>query len=46
MISKSEVIIVDKLHNNNIQYVYEAAISDDRGIIIHQTLPLRIMILV
>lgn len=35
MISKSEVIIADKLHNNNIQYVYEAEISDDRGIAIH-----------
>ena len=35
MISKSEVIIADKLHNNSIQYVYEAEISDDRGIAIH-----------
>lgn len=35
MISKSEVIIADKLHNNKIQYVYEAAITDDRGITIH-----------
>lgn len=35
MISKSEVIIADKLHNNNIQYVYEAPITDDRGITIH-----------
>lgn len=35
MISKSEVIIADKLHNNNIQYAYEAPITDDRGITIH-----------
>ncbi len=35
MISKSEVIIADKLHNNNIQYVYEAPISDDKGVTIH-----------
>jgi hypothetical protein len=35
MISKSEVIIADKLHNNKIQYVYEAPINDDRGITIH-----------
>jgi hypothetical protein len=35
MISKSEVIIADKLHNNNIQYAYEAPISDGTGITIH-----------
>lgn len=35
MISKSEVIIADKLHNNNIQYVYEASITDEKGITIH-----------
>ena len=35
MISKSEVIIADKLHNNNIKYVYETPITDDRGITIH-----------
>lgn len=35
MISKSEVIIADKLHNNNIQYAYEAPITDDSGIAIH-----------
>lgn len=35
MISKSEVIIADKLHYNKIQYVYEAPITDDRGITIH-----------
>lgn len=35
MISKSEVIIADKLHNNKINYVYEAPITDDRGIMIH-----------
>lgn len=35
MISKSEVIIADKLHNNKIQYVYEAAITDDKGVTIH-----------
>ena len=35
MISKSEVIIADKLHHNGIQYVYEAAISDKKGITIH-----------
>lgn len=35
MISKSEVIIADKLYNNQIPYVYESAIKDDRGITIH-----------
>ena len=35
MISKSEVIIADKLHNNNIQYAYEAPISDEKGVTIH-----------
>jgi hypothetical protein len=35
MISKSEVIIADKLHNNKIQYAYEAAITDEKGITIH-----------
>ncbi len=35
MISKSEVIIADKLHNNNIPYVYEASLTDDRKITIH-----------
>jgi len=35
MISKSEVIIADKLHNNGIQYAYEAPISDETGITIH-----------
>ena len=35
MISKSEVIIADKLHNNNIQYVYEAPITDEKGVTIH-----------
>ena len=35
MISKSEVIIADKLHYNKIPYVYEAEITDDRGIAIH-----------
>ncbi|CAM3484657.1 UvrD-like helicase C-terminal domain-containing protein [Flavobacterium longum] len=35
MISKSEVIIADKLYHNKIQYVYEAAITDERGITIH-----------
>lgn len=35
MISKSEVIIADKLHNKGIQYVYEAPISDDKGVTIH-----------
>jgi ATP-dependent exoDNAse (exonuclease V) alpha subunit len=35
MISKSEVIIADKLFHNNIQYVYEAPITDSRGITIH-----------
>ena len=35
MISKSEVIIADKLHNNKIPYVYEAALTDDRKITIH-----------
>lgn len=35
MISKSEVIIADKLHNNQVQYAYEAPISDSSGITIH-----------
>lgn len=35
MISKSEVIIADKLHNKGIQYVYEAPISDEKGVTIH-----------
>src|SRR5690606_5881459 len=35
MISKSEVIIADKLHNKGIQYVYEAPISDVKGVTIH-----------
>lgn len=35
MISKSEVIIADKLHHNNIKYAYETAITDERGITIH-----------
>ncbi len=35
MISKSEVIIADKLHNNKIKYAYEAAITDEKGITIH-----------
>lgn len=35
MISKSEVIIADKLHNNKIQYAYEAPITDEKGITIH-----------
>jgi hypothetical protein len=35
MISKSEVIIADKLHNNAIQYAYESAITDEKGITIH-----------
>lgn len=35
MISKSEVIIADKLYNNKIQYAYEAPISDEKGITIH-----------
>ncbi len=35
MISKSEVIIADKLHNNNLKYAYETAITDEKGIIIH-----------
>jgi hypothetical protein len=35
MISKSEVIIADKLYNNKIAYVYEAPITDTEGITIH-----------
>lgn len=35
MISKSEVIIADKLYHNRIRYVYEAPISDDKGVTIH-----------
>ncbi|WGH75636.1 AAA family ATPase [Tenacibaculum tangerinum] len=35
MISKSEVIIADKLHNKGIQYVYEAPILDEKGVTIH-----------
>lgn len=35
MISKSEVIIADKLYHNNIQYAYEAPLSDRKGITIH-----------
>lgn len=35
MISKSEVIIADKLHNKGVQYVYEAPISDGKGVTIH-----------
>ncbi len=35
MISKSEVIIADKLHHYKIQYVYEAPLVDDTGITIH-----------
>ena len=35
VISKSEVIIADKLHNKGIQYVYEAPISDGKGVTIH-----------
>lgn len=35
MISKSEVIIADKLFNNKIPYAYEAPISDDKGVTIH-----------
>lgn len=35
MISKSEVIIADKLHNKGVQYVYEAPISDEKGVTIH-----------
>ncbi|MBN1185694.1 MAG: AAA family ATPase [Bacteroidales bacterium] len=35
MISKSEVIIADKLYNNNINYTYEAPIADGKGITIH-----------
>jgi ATP-dependent exoDNAse (exonuclease V) alpha subunit len=35
MISKSEVIIADKLHHNKIQYAYEAPLTDDKGVTIH-----------
>lgn len=35
MISKSEVIIADKLHNNKINYAYEAPLNDQSGITIH-----------
>lgn len=35
MISKSEVIIADKLYHNNLQYAYEQPVTDDRGITIH-----------
>lgn len=35
MISKSEVIIADKLHNNKIAYAYEAPLNDISGITIH-----------
>ncbi|MCX2472760.1 AAA family ATPase [Pedobacter sp. MC2016-05] len=35
MISKSEVIIADKLFNNNIPYVYEDPLSDGSGVTIH-----------
>lgn len=35
MISKSEVIIADKLYNKKIPYVYEAPISDSKGVTIH-----------
>jgi GTPase SAR1 family protein len=35
MISKSEVIIADKLHNNKIQYAYEAPLTDGKGVTIH-----------
>ncbi|MCB9264315.1 MAG: hypothetical protein H6558_04730 [Lewinellaceae bacterium] len=35
MISKSEVIIADKLHHYGINYAYEAPISDEKGITIH-----------
>jgi hypothetical protein len=35
MISKSEVIIADKLYYNEINYAYEAPITDDKGISIH-----------
>ncbi len=44
MISKSEVIIADKLHNNKIQYAYEAPISDEKGVTIHPDLQLKIVI--
>lgn len=35
MISKSEVIIADKLHHYQINYAYEAPISDEKGVTIH-----------
>lgn len=35
MISKSEVIIADKLYHNKLHYAYESEITDDRGITIH-----------
>jgi len=35
MISKSEVIIADKLYHNKINYTYEIPITDKRGITIH-----------
>lgn len=35
MISKSEVIIADKLYHNNVQYAYEAPLTDGKGITIH-----------
>lgn len=35
MISKSEVIIADKLFNNKIKYAYESPLSDDNGVTIH-----------
>lgn len=35
MISKSEVIIADKLYHNNIAYAYEAPLGDGTGITIH-----------
>ncbi|WP_417326909.1 ATP-dependent DNA helicase [Halarcobacter sp.] len=35
MISKSEVIIADKLYYNKIKYAYETPLSDDSGVTIH-----------
>jgi GTPase SAR1 family protein len=35
MISKSEVIIADKLHHNSIKYAYETPLSDEKGVTIH-----------
>mgnify|MGYP000899676755 CR=1 FL=1 len=35
MISKSEVIIADKLYHCKVDYVYEAPLADDGGVVIH-----------